>query len=174
MTMNPDLTKIDYHLSQTPRILTSILENLPRDLQDSNEGKDTWNPHEILRHLIHCEETDWLPRAMIILSDLKKFEPFDRYAHLHKDENKSLSHLLKKFTKLREDNLGELMKLNLSSAHLAKRGIHPEFGEVTLRELLFSWVAHDLSHISQICRVLAKQYKADAGPWVSYMRILNQ
>ncbi len=172
--MNPDLAKIDYHLSQTPRILTSILENLPKDLQDSNEGKDTWSPHEILRHLIYCEETDWLPRAKIILSDAKEFEPFDRFAHLHQDENKSLADLLKKFTRLREDNLRELMKLDLSSTHLAKTGIHPEFGEVTMRELLFSWVAHDLSHISQICRVLAKQYKADAGPWARYMSILNQ
>ena len=161
-------------LERTPSVLESMLKDLPDEWINNNEGNDTWSPYEVVGHLIHGEKTDWIPRMEIILSDKtdKRFVPFDRFAMMH-TEKKSLTELLEEFKALRKKSLATLVSKNLTSLDLDKAGIHPDFGNVTLRQLLATWVAHDLGHIAQISRVMAKQYKQEAGPWVKYLRILN-
>jgi hypothetical protein len=125
-------------------------------------------------HLIHGEKTDWVPRMMIILDGKdKKFTPFDRFAQFEESKGKTLAGLLAEFTNLRSKNLSKLKKLNLTDEELNKTGIHPEFGEVTLRQLLATWVVHDLGHINQISRVMAKQYEEEIGPWFKYFSVFN-
>ena len=127
-------------------------------------------------HLIHGEKADWVPRAEIILSENseKKFEPFDRLAQFEESKGKTLIQLLEEFKLLRKKNIERLLSKNLSEEDLERKGIHPAFGEVKLSQLLSTWVAHDLDHISQISRVMAKQYKDDVGPWIEYLKILRQ
>ncbi len=163
-------------LRRTPDTLRSILLDLPDPMLKANEGPETWTPHEILRHLIYCEDTDWIPRMDIILqqkNDLK-FDPFDRFAHLKIHEDSSIRGLLDDFQLKREKNLEKLQAIDWTEEKWKMVGIHPEFGEVTLKQLISAWTTHDLSHISQICRVVARQFKDDVGPWTKYMRILNQ
>ncbi len=162
-------------LQQTPTTLKSFLGQLSDDWILSNEGEQTWSPYDIVGHLIHGEKTDWIPRLKIILSDSnnKIFHPFDRFAQFEASKGKSLSQLLDEFEELRLKNIGTLKKLNLSSEQLQYKGTHPELGEVTLSQLLSTWVTHDLGHIAQISRVMAKQYKAEVGPWIEYIPILN-
>ncbi|QNL20489.1 DinB family protein [Hyphobacterium sp. CCMP332] len=162
-------------LQNTPQTLKSYLSGLSEDWIRNNEGPDTWSPYDILGHLIHGEKTDWMDRVKIILKDSgnKKFTPFDRFAQFKENQNRTLSELLSEFKHLRENNIKELKSLNITEFQLKIKGIHPDFGSVTLAELIATWVAHDLGHIAQISRVMAKQYKNEVGPWVKYLRILN-
>ena len=162
-------------LNRTPKVLDLLLQGLEDSWITSNEGPETWSPFDVLGHLIHGEETDWIPRAKIILSDAedKTFIPFDRFAQLEKSKGKSMRDLLEEFSGLREANIQELHALNIQEADLRKTGMHPELGPVSLKQLLSSWVVHDLGHLAQISRVMAKQYKEEVGPWVQFMKILN-
>lgn len=162
-------------LGRTPAALNSLLRGAPADWTMSNEGPDTWSPYDILGHLIHGEETDWIPRARIILEhgESKAFEPFDRFAQFERSKGKSTGELLDEFESLRKKNLAALGQMKITSEQLARRGTHPELGRVTLRELLATWVAHDLSHVAQAVRVMCKQYSEAVGPWREYLPILG-
>jgi hypothetical protein len=162
-------------LERTPAVLDTMLRNIADEWTSTNEGGETWSAYDVIGHLIHCEKADWILRAEIILSERtdKKFEPFDRFAQFKESKGKSLSQLLDEFTNLRRQNIGRLLSKNLTGKDLKKIGIHPAFGEVTLSQLLSTWVVHDLNHISQISRVMAKQYKNQVGPWIAYLGILN-
>ena len=163
-------------LSRTPATLNSLLRGLSSDWIYNNEGGDSWSPFDIVGHLIHGEETDWIPRARIILEhgQSRPFEPFERFAMLEKSKGKSLDELLDTFARLRKESLVALKKLELSPKKLEQTGIHPALGQVTLRQLLSTWTVHDLNHIGQIVRVMAKQYKEEVGPWISHLSILNK
>jgi hypothetical protein len=163
-------------LSQTPSTLRSLLKGLSDQWVTPNEGPDTWSSFDVLGHLIHGEETDWIPRAKIILThgDSRPFEPFDRFAMFEKSRGKSLRELLGTFEQLRIASLQELDRLKITPELLEKRGTHPELGEVTLGQLLSAWVVHDLGHIGQIVRVMAKQYGDAVGPWRAYLPILTR
>lgn len=162
-------------LAHTPTILRSLLRDLPSDWLHANEGGETWSPFDVLGHLIHGEETDWIPRVRIILShgEAQAFEPFDRFAMFENSKGKSLEELLSEFGRLRTQNLDDLDKMALTPEMLKKRGTHPELGVVTLGQLLSTWVVHDLNHIGQIVRVMAKQYGESVGPWRAYLGILR-
>ena len=172
--MHFDLEKSIEVLERTPRVLRALLENLSDDWVYRNEGEETWSPYEVVGHLIHGEKTDWIPRMEVILSDKadKTFEPFDRFAQLIA-EQKPLPALLDEFESLRAENLRILRSKNISGNDLKARGQHPAFGEVTLAQLLSTWLAHDLGHVAQISRVMAKQYKEEVGPWIAYLRVLQ-
>ena len=174
--MKFDIDKAMPILERTPTIVALLLKNLDHDWIYNNEGQDTWSPFDVVGHYIHGEKTDWIPRLNIILGDQddKRFVPFDRFAQFNDSKGKSLDELLEEFSRLRSENLEKLKQVKLDEATLSKKGIHPAFGEVTLEELLSSWVVHDLGHINQITRVLAKQYKEAVGPWTAYMGILNR
>lgn len=163
-------------LRRTPATLTSLLQGLADEWIFSNEGPDSWSPYDVVGHLIHGEQTDWIPRAKIILEhgERRAFEPFDRFAMFEKSKGKSLSELLATFERLRGESLRQLQEMNLTPELLAKRGMHPELGAVTLGELLATWVVHDLSHIGQIVRVMSKQYGDRVGPWQAYLPILSR
>lgn len=140
-----------------------------------NEGENTWSPFDVLGHLVHGEKTDWIPRISIILSDAedKTFEPYDRFAQFEMSKEKTLKELLIDFETLRKDNINYLKTRNLSEKKLALVGNHPELGPVTISQLLAAWVVHDLGHIAQVSRVMAKQYEEEVGPWPKYLTILN-
>ena len=161
-------------LKRTPKVLSCLLNDLPEEWIHNNEGEDTWSPFDIIGHFIHGEKTDWIPRAQLILSDRedKAFAPFDRFAQFEASKGKSLFELLSEFSVLRERNIELLEAMQLNSMDLAREGVHPEFGKVTLEQLLATWVTHDLGHIAQITRVMAKQYKDEVGPWSAYIPIL--
>ncbi len=162
-------------LRQTPNTLYSLLGGLSDPWIHQNEGEETWSPFDVVGHLIHGERTDWVPRLnSILFDDDKNFTPFDRFAQFKNSEGKTLKHLLLEFKEVRAENLNYVSSLNLSEKDWNKEGIHPEFGAVTLSQLLATWVTHDLGHIAQISRVMAKQYKNDVGPWTNYISILNQ
>jgi uncharacterized damage-inducible protein DinB len=162
-------------LRRTPLTLNTLLRDLPDQWVRHKEGTDSWSVYDVVGHLIHGEETDWIPRAKIILRDgeSRTFEPFDRFAMLEDSGGKSLAELLDQFERLRVENLVELEEMNLTSEILKKRGRHPELGVVSLQELLSTWVVHDLNHIGQIVRVMAKQYTERVGPWKAYLSILS-
>ncbi len=153
-----------------------MLQNISNDWTSNNEGGDTWSAYDIIGHLIHGEKTDWMPRAEIILSGKgdKTFTPFDRFAQFEESKGKTLRQLLDEFSILRQNNIEQLRAKNITDDDLGKTGIHPALGEVTLSQLLATWAVHDLNHIAQICRVMAKQYEDEVGPWVDYLRILQQ
>lgn len=162
-------------LTNTPGVLESLLDGLSDEWLHSNEGMDTWSPYDIIGHLVQGESTDWMERMDIILNrDDKHFRPFDRFAQFTESEGKSLSDLLIEFRELRQKNLETLKKIDLTEDKLNKIGIHPKFGEVTLKQLLSTWTVHDLNHLAQISRVMAKQYKEETGPWVEYLPILTR
>jgi hypothetical protein len=162
-------------LERTPATLDALLRGLPETWINGNEGDKTWSPIDVVGHLIHGERTDWIPRAQIILEhgETKTFEKFDRFAQFAVSKARSLPALLDEFASLRRQNLQTLNALNLTDADLDRRGRHPELGVVTLRQLLSTWVAHDLDHVVQISRVLAKQYSDEVGPWRAYLRIIS-
>ena len=162
-------------LERTPSVLSSLLHNLSEEWLIYNEGENTWSPHDVIGHLIHGEKTDWIVRARIILSDNsnKTFESFDRFAQMNDAQSESTDELLKEFAKLRKENLNALKALQISSSQFVEKGIHPELGEVNLKSLLSTWVVHDLGHIAQISRVMAKQYATEVGPWQKYLSILK-
>ena len=163
-------------LNTTPYVIESYLSKLSKDWIKGNEGNNTWSPYDVLGHLIFGEQTDWMIRVKTILSDSenKLFEPFDRFAQLKDDQNKPIEDMILEFRNLRENNLNQLTSLNIKDKDLSRVGIHPEFGEVTLRQLLATWAVHDLGHIAQISRVLAKQYSKEVGPWEEYLSILKK
>ncbi len=163
-------------LERTPLVISEILKNLPAEWINQNEGPDTWSPYDVVGHYIHGEITDWIPRMEIILDEAgdKTFVPFDRFAQFRNSEGKSLDELLNEFAQLRKENIKKLIAANITEEELDKIGIHPAFGEVSLRELLAAWVVHDLTHVDQIVRVMAKQYGEAVGPWKEYMGILNR
>ena len=153
-----------------------MLDGLSEEWLRNNEGENTWSPYEIVGHLIFGEKTDWMVRIKTILgtSEQKTFEPFDRFAQLKEDPTIPISELLDNFLKLRLKNLEELKKMNIGNKDFKRTGIHPEFGEVTLAQLVSTWAVHDLGHIAQISRVMSKQYKEDVGPWINYLGILKK
>lgn len=153
-----------------------MLTGLSDEWTSTNEGSKTWSAYDVVGHLIHGELTDWIPRAELILSrsGSKIFTPFDRFAQFEVSKGKSLAELLKTFEKLRQRNIRHLRDWNISDQDLEEKGIHPEFGDVTLSQLLATWVVHDLNHIAQISRVMAKQYKEAVGPWTVFLRVLQQ
>lgn len=162
-------------LSRTPDTLSALLGGMSEPWIKSNEGGDTWSAFDIVGHLIHGEETDWIPRAKIILQKQREqpFDSFDRFAQFERFSSRSLNDLLALFRERREENLQTLKSFNLTPDELDLKGVHPELGEVTLRQLLATWTVHDLSHINQISRVMAKQYRGEVGPWRAYIRLLQ-
>ncbi|MGH9934614.1 MAG: DinB family protein [Blastocatellia bacterium] len=173
--MEFDLNEAMAVLSRTPEALKSILNGLPRNWVDNNEGPETWNPFDVVGHLVHGERTDWIQRAKIILEqgEARPFDPFDRFAQFEESKGKTLGDLLDEFAELRERNLAILGEMKISAAELDKTGQHPALGRVTLKELLSTWVTHDLDHIAQIARTMAKQYASEVGPWQAYISILH-
>jgi uncharacterized damage-inducible protein DinB len=163
-------------LRRTPATLDSLLRHISEEWSLANEGPESWSPFDIVGHLIHAEEADWITRARIILEhgESRAFEPFDRDAMFEKSRGKSLGDLLDRFKQLREENLKQLEEMNLTPEMLEKRGMHPEFGAVTLSQLLSTWVVHDLGHIGQIVRVMAKQYTEAVGAWRAYLPVLTR
>ena len=163
-------------LERTPKILNTYLENLSDEWVYCNEGENTWSAFDIIGHLIHGEKTDWITRLNIILSNSenKTFKSFDRFAQFEASKGKTLNQLLEEFSELRENNLKELKNLNITEAQFNLKANHPQLGEVSLKELLACWVTHDLGHIAQIARVMAKQYKNEVGPWLEYISILKK
>jgi DinB superfamily len=161
-------------LERTPAILNAWLEGLPETWIRATEGEGTWSPYDVIGHLIHGERTDWIPRARHILAgDRRPFEPFDREAQLRESQGRSLGELLATFADLRRENVAMLVGMNLTDEDLDRTGLHPELGEVTLGQLLASWVVHDLDHVSQIARTMAKVYTEATGPWSAYLSILR-
>ena len=162
-------------LARTPATVDALLRGLPDGWIGANEGGETWSPFDVLGHLIHGEHTDWLPRARIILEhgDTRPFDKFDRFAQFRASQGRTLPEMLDEFASLRAANLRELEALALTDADLDRRGMHPELGPVTMRQLLATWVAHDLDHVVQISRVLARQYSDEVGPWRAYLRIIS-
>lgn len=162
-------------LSRTPAALEALLRGLPDTWTLQNEGEKTWSPFDIVGHLIHGERADWMPRAKTILQfgESKAFEPFDRWAQERESQGKSLAELLDEFAGLRLENLRELAALHLMPEDLARHGRHPALGVVTLSQLLATWAAHDLTHLHQISRVMAHQYREAVGPWSAYLGVLR-
>ena len=163
-------------LERTPAVLKLMLDGLAAEWINANEGPDTWSPYDVAGHLLHGERTDWMVRIKICLSDTgdKKFAPFDRFAQFRERGGKTLGQILDAFAAARKQNLDELKAMGLTPADLDKTAVHPSFGTVTLRQLLATWVAHDLSHIAQVARVMAKQYKEEVGPWAEYLSIMHR
>lgn len=163
-------------LARTPPTLRAMLSGLSPAWTDATEGPDTWSPYVVIGHLIQGERTDWIARAEIILAQgaNRKFTPFDRLAQFEASQGKSLTELLDEFARLRADNLVALKAMHLDDAKLALEGEHPKFGAVSLRQLLATWVAHDLGHIVQISRVMAKQYREAIGPWREFLSVMDR
>ncbi len=162
-------------LTRTPPTLDALLRGLPNLWVRNNEGKDTWSAFDIVGHLIVGERTDWIPRVRILLDngESRAFDPFDRFAQFKETAGKSLEQLLDEFARLRSENLVALRALNLKPEDFARRGKHPELGAVTLSQLLATWVTHDLTHLHQISRVMAHQYRDAVGPWSMYLGVLK-
>ncbi|MBS4063424.1 MAG: DinB family protein [Chitinophagaceae bacterium] len=162
-------------LEKTPSVLQALLENMDEDWVMNNEGPETFSPYDVVGHLIHGEKTDWVPRAKIILEHgvSKPFEPYDRFAQYEESKGKTIAQLLEEFELLRKQNIQWLQSLNLTNEDFEKKGMHPSLGAVSLKNLLSTWVVHDLTHIAQVTRVMAKQYKEEMGPWPQFFRILS-
>jgi hypothetical protein len=162
-------------LSRTPAALDALLRGLPEPWITAHEGGETWSPFDVIGHLIHGEQTDWMPRARIILEhgDSRPFDKFNRFAQFEHSRGRTLPSLLDEFAEARAASVRALTALQLTEADLDRRGTHPELGPVTLRQLLATWVAHDLDHVVQIARVLARQYTDDVGPWRAYLRVIS-
>lgn len=162
-------------LRQTPFTLQLMLEDLSDEWTASSGDADSWGVYDVVGHLIHGEETDWIPRAEIILAQGldRAFVPFDRNAQFSDSNNRSLNDLLAEFSRARSTNLEKLARWELKPEHFEMQGVHPEFGEVTLGQLLATWVVHDLNHIAQIAKILAKKYDSAVGPWKAYLSILK-
>ena len=162
-------------LERTPATLRAMLEGLPDVWLHGTEGPGTWSPYIVMGHLIHCEREDWIRRAEMVLAQgpLRKFTPLDRVAQLRERQDRTLPELLDEFADLRAKNLATLTGWNLTDAHLALEGEHPEFCAVTMKQLLSTWVAHDLGHLVQINRVMARQYRDAVGPWRAYLSVMR-
>ena len=162
-------------LYRTNAVLQALLSGLPDDWIMPNEGPETFSPYDVVGHLIHGEATDWTARAKMILEfgPARTFERWNRTAMYEESNGKTMQQLLEALSEARKKNMDWFLGLNLAEADLDKKGMHPVLGEVTLRNLLATWVAHDLTHIAQITRVMAKQYKEEMGPWPEFFRILS-
>ena len=174
--MDFDLDDAAAVLERTPATFRALLGGLPDAWTRPTEGPDTFSAVDNLAHLVHGERTDWIPRARIILAqgDDRRFPPFDRFAHVHESAGKSLDELLDEFGELRAASLAELRSWELGERELTLEGEHPAFGPVTLRQLLATWVAHDLGHVAQTSRVMAKQYRDAVWPWRAYLSIMDR
>jgi len=162
-------------LSRTPAVADTLLRGLHESWTNANEGPETWSPFDVVGHLIHGEKTDWVPRVEIILAhgESVPFTPFDRFAQFRDSKGKTLGQLLDEFATLRKANIEKVESLNITEAQLALTGIHPMFGSVTLKQLFATWVTHDLNHLNQINRVMAKRYKETVGPWQEFILIVQ-
>lgn len=173
--MEFDLASAQEVLKRTPATLSALARDLSESWVRQTEGPGTWSVFDVVGHLIHGEQTDWIPRARLILQHgaSRTFERFDRTAQFQVSRGRSLNQLLDEFSSLRTDNLAALAGFRLGPEQLALEGRHPELGLVTLRQLLSTWVAHDLDHVVQVSRVMAKRYAQDVGPWKAYLRVLS-
>ncbi len=162
-------------IERTPNAIRALTEGLNEEWTHENEGPNTWSVFDIVGHLVHGEKTDWITRMNIILEDFskKEFEPFDRYAQMESSKGKTLSNLLDEFDEARKKSITILREKQISTEDYCKTGVHPNYGEVTLQQLLATWVVHDLNHIAQINRVMAKQYTNFVGPWFEFLRVLK-
>lgn len=176
VTIEFDLESATELLRRTPQTLDALLRGLSEQWLMSNEGEDSWSPYDVVGHLVHGERTDWIQRARIILEqgEARTFDKFDRTAMFTDSKGKSIAQLLDEFTLLRRDNLAQLASLSPERADYLRTGTHPAFGRVTLGQLISTWAAHDLSHIAQVCRVMAKRYSKAVGPWREYLPILSK
>lgn len=174
--MNFELSTGIAVLERTPDALRAMLAGLPPAWTGATEGPETWSPYDIVGHLVHLERAHWIPRALLILEQgsNRRFTPLDRFAQFRESEGKSLADLLDELARLRAENLETLAGWRLTDAQLALEGEHPAFGAVTLRQLLATWVAHDLGHVAQVSRVMAKQYRDAIGPWRAYLPIMDR
>jgi hypothetical protein len=163
-------------LSRTPAIMKEWLGNLPGEWSQYKSDKDNWSAFDIVGHFIHGEKTDWIPRVQTILQrdGIKEFEPFDRFAQYDVSKGKTIENLLNEFCQLREKNLDILRGFKLQPDDYGLKGKHPELGIVNLRQLLSTWVVHDLDHLSQIAQEMAKRYKKEVGPWLEYLGVLKR
>ena len=173
--MNYNLEQTIALLTRTPATLNALLRDLPETWTLRNEGENTWSAFDIVGHLIHGERTDWMPRARLILEfgQSKPFEKFDRWAQDRESQGKSLPQLLDEFARVRAENIFQLRALNLQPADLEKLGQHPGLGVVTLAQLLATWAAHDFTHLHQLSRVMAYQYREAVGPWAQYLGVMQ-
>jgi hypothetical protein len=173
--MKSDLAKTIAILERTPSVLTAMLKGLPDEWVMNNEGLDTFSPYDVVGHLLHGEKADWPDRVRMIIEHgpSKTFIPYDRFAMYEESKGKSLAQLLEEFAVLRKKNVEWLQSLQLTDEDLGKKGMHPNFGEVTQDQLISTWAVHDLTHIAQIGRVMAKQYKTEIGPWSAFFRVLE-
>jgi hypothetical protein len=161
-------------LERTPGTLKALLAELPATWVEATEGDGTWSPYDVVGHLVHGERADWIPRARHILAgDARPFEPFDRNAQFSESVGKGLDELLALFAELRRRNVAAVVAMNLTDRDFDRRGLHPELGEVTLAQLLATWVVHDLDHITQVARTMAKVYGEATGPWSAYLSVLR-
>jgi hypothetical protein len=162
-------------LTRTPATLNTFLRDLPDHWTNHNEGPGTWSPYDVIGHLIHAENVDWIPRLTIILESgtNRQFQPFDREAQFHQSAGKTLPELLDEFSDARRHSLAQLHAMNLQPEQLELQGTHPALGLVTARQLIATWTAHDLGHILQISRVMAKRYKHEVGPWAEYLSVMK-
>jgi uncharacterized damage-inducible protein DinB len=163
-------------LGRTPSVMDVMLRGLSDEWVRTNEGGESWSAYDVVGHLIHGELADWIPRALIILDrgESRPFDPFDRFAQFEASNGKTLDELLDAFATLRATNVKGLRDLRLEPGDLARRGQHPEFGTVTLGQLLATWVVHDLGHVAQVARTMAKQYGSAVGPWQVYLPVLHR
>ena len=170
-----DLAEATALLARTPRVLDAWLRGLPEPWLRATEGPDTWSPCDVVGHLLHGEETDWIARAEIIRTHgpTRAFDPFDRFAMFEKSKGMTIDDLLDAFAEARAQNLATLQSWQLGPDDFALEGRHPELGPVTLGQLLATWTAHDLGHLRQIARTMARRYTADVGPWRQYLSVLG-
>jgi len=173
--MEHDLEQTIALIERTPKVLNTLLRDLPDDWTMRNEGEKSWSAFDIVGHLIHGELTDWLPRARRILEsgESKAFDRFDRLAQERDSKGKPLGQLLDEFARLRAESIRQLRALNLQPKDLARRGTHPVLGVVTLSQLLATWAAHDLTHLHQLSRVMAHQYRNTVGPWTKFLGVMQ-
>jgi hypothetical protein len=173
--MEQNLAQTISLLTRTPATLDAFLRDLPESWTSRNEGEKTWSAFDVVGHLIHGEGTDWMPRARMIMQfgESRAFEPFDRWGQERESRGKSLDQLLDEFARLRSENMHELRALNLDQKQLSLRGIHPALGVTTLSQLLATWAVHDLTHLHQISRIMAHQYRDAVGPWSAYLGVLQ-
>ncbi|WP_282154897.1 DinB family protein [Cytobacillus gottheilii] len=161
-------------LERTPNMLSAFLTGISAQWTNSNEGQDTWNVKEVILHLIEGEQSNWIPRLQFIIKegDKKAFPAFDRFAHLH-NKSTTVEQVLIFLKRLRQENIKILKELISSEELLEQTGYHPAFGTVKVRELISTWAVHDLTHITQIARIMAERYRLDVGPWIEYLGVLN-
>jgi hypothetical protein len=176
MEMKFELNRSLQILQQTPSVLRTWLAGLDRPWIENNYGDDTFSPFDVVGHLLHGERTDWMARVEIILEQgtSQAFTPWDRYAMYRESQGKTIDQLLDEFAAARRENLANLDAKKLTPTDLQRTGTHPRFGQVTLQQLLATWVTHDLNHIHQIAKCMAWQYRDEIGPWREYVTFIDR